>query len=399
LIFEACSIERLAMKEKIEQRVFGLFLLMVAILVYIALSTVRNMREAVNGSDWVNKTQEVINQANAVLSSLHAGDAAVRTYLLTGDPRDQGAYRSAYADMLKHLAEAKALARHGEEKDLQNRQIDELENLISNRIDFTRSIVQAREQGGLDAVRQVMTGHPEAGSMARIQRVVLNIDNQEISLLGKRDQESHLDAQATRETVYTGVAANFVLLFVASWLIRDDLAARRRAAVALEEANAQLEAKVQERTSELVKANTTLKQENLERKWSNQAIEHQLRYNQLVINSIGELVFVISKALNISRINPAVSQNTHWEPQDIVAQSLDRVLQLKTEPAAGSPPQNPITFAMGQGREIQDHAALLLTKSGQTAPVRYSMFPLLDQDKVVGAVVTVRMQNGSQKPA
>jgi len=40
----------------------------------------------------------------------------------------------------------------------------------------------------------------------------------------------------------------------------------------------------------------------------------------------------------------------------------------------------------------------LLTKSGQTAPVRYSMVPLRDHDKVVGAVVTVRMQNGSRKP-
>jgi hypothetical protein len=31
--------------------------------------------------------------------------------------------------------------------------------------------------------------------------------------------------------------------------------------------------------------------------------------------------------------------------------------------------------------------------------VRYSMIPLRDHDKVVGAVITVRMQNGPQKPA
>jgi PAS domain-containing protein len=301
--------------------------------------------------------------------------------------------------MIKHLVKTKALARHGEENDLQNRQIAELEDLISNRIDFTRSVVQSREQGGLDAARQLMTAHPEAESMNRIQRVVQNIDNQENSLLRKRDQESHMDAQATRATVFTGVAANFVLFIVVTWLLRDDLAARRRAAVAMEEANAQLEAKVQERTAELVKANTSLKQENLERKWSNQAMEHQIRYNQLIINTVGELVFVISRALNISRVNPAVSQNTHWDPQDIVSQSLDRILRLQPESSAGSPPHNPITFAMDQGSEILDHAALLLTKSGETAAVRYTMIPMRDQDKVVGAVVTVRMQNGSHNPA
>ncbi len=83
------------MKEKIEQRVIGLFVLMLAILGYIAWSSMKTPVEAKKSSDWVNKTHAIIIDVNAVLSSLHAGDSALRTYLLTGDPRDQGAYRSA----------------------------------------------------------------------------------------------------------------------------------------------------------------------------------------------------------------------------------------------------------------------------------------------------------------
>jgi CHASE3 domain sensor protein len=387
------------MKEKIEQRVIGLFVLMVVILVFIAVSAMKTPREAKESSDWVNKTHEFIIDVNAILSSLHAGDAALRTYLLTGDARDQGAYRLAYSEMIKHIEWAKALTKSREEADLQNPQILKLQNLISNRIDFTRTVAQARGQGGLDAARQLLTDHPDIESMGEIQFLVKNITDQENSLLTKRDQEAHLNALATRNTVYVGVAVNFLLLAVVVWLMRDDLAARRRAARALEDANAQLEIKVQERTAELVKTNGSLKQENLERRWSNQALDHQLRYSQLIINSIGELVFVISRALNISRINPAVSHQTHFEPQDLITQPLDRVLQWHAETAGGAPPQNPITFAMRQGREIQDREALLLTKSGQTAAVRYSMVPLHDQDKVVGAVVTVRMQTGPTKPA
>src|SRR5580700_5048908 len=111
------------MKENIEQRVVGLFVLMVAILVFITISAVRHIQETIKSNDWVNKTHAVIIEVNAVLSSLHAGDSALRTYLMTGDQRDQGAYRSAYAEMLEHLALAKALTKHGEEKDLQNPQI------------------------------------------------------------------------------------------------------------------------------------------------------------------------------------------------------------------------------------------------------------------------------------
>lgn len=387
------------MKENIEQRVIGLFLVMVAILAFVAVSAIKNIRDTIKSNDWVNKTHDVIDQANAILSSLHAGDSALRTFLLTGDPRDQGAYRVAYSDMVEHVVQAKALTKHGEEGELLNGQILDLENLISNRLDFTKKVVQARSDGGLDAARQLMVSHPDVESLDRIQRLVLNINTQEKSLLKTRDQESHMKALSTRMTVYTGVAVNFVLLVIVVWLMRDDLAARRLTAKTLEDANVQLEARVQERTAELAKTNASLKQENLERKWSNQALDHQLRYSQLIINSIEELVFVISRALNISRINPAVSHNTAWEPQDLIAQSLDRVLQLTPEGSADAAGQHPITFAMRQGREIQNRDATIVTKSGRTERVRYSMVPLHDQDKVVGAVVTVRMHNGSSPTA
>jgi hypothetical protein len=54
---------------------------------------------------------------------------------------------------------------------------------------------------------------------------------------------------------------------------------------------------------------------------------------------------------------------------------------------------------MRQGREIQDRETMMTTKTGQSIAVRYSMFPLRDQDKVVGAVITVRVINSAPKPA
>ena len=127
-----------------------------------------------------------------------------------------------------------------------------------------------------------------------------------------------------------------MLLALVLWLIKDDVAARRQAALPLAEANAQLETKVQECTVQLVESNQSLQQENLERRWSHQALDHQLRYNQLIINSIAELVFVISRALNISRVNPAVVQQTNWEPQELISQSVERVLQFPAESGRGS---------------------------------------------------------------
>jgi PAS domain S-box-containing protein len=385
------------MKENIEKRVIGLFVLMLAILAYVAVSAVHNIKESIRSNDWVNKTHDFIIQVGDILTYLHAGDAALRTYLITGDERDKQAYRVAYSTMKERFDMAKDLTRSGaEEEPLHPRMVD-LGLLISNRMEMARSVTDARKQAGLEGVAKLFAAHPELESINRIERTVNTIIHTERSLLSERDKQQHLQAQATKTTVYTGVAVNIVLVLFVFWLMRDDLAARRQAARALEEANAQLEAKVQERTAELVKTNQSLKQENLERRWSYQALDHQLRYNQLIINSIAELVFVISRALNISRVNPAVVHLTSWEPQELIAQSVERVLQLPPDPNST---QNPLAAAMRDGRELQERPAQLLCRSGKSIAVRYSLIPLHDQDKVVGGVLTVRLQEGAaQKSA
>jgi CHASE3 domain sensor protein len=385
------------MRDNIERRVFGFFILMLAILVYIAVVAVHNIQRSIKSEAWVNKTHDVIYHANQIVDYLRAGDAALSTFVVSGDGRDQAAYRAAYSTMLDKQDELKALARSGEEFLDVHRQALGLDPLIAHRIELSRSIARAREQGGLDGVRKIYLSGPDLESIENVEHAVSKLIDSEHSLLSQRDVEELAQAETTKWTVYGGVAANFVLLAFVFALLRDDLRSRRVAAKALEDANAQLELKVQERTAELVKTNQALKQENLERRWSYQALDHQSRYNQLIINSIAEMVFVVSRALNVSRINPAVVHRTNWQPQDLIAQSVLRVLQLPPE-AGTDPDQTPLSQAMRDGREIQERPAVLVTRSGQTIPVRYSLVPLHDQDKVVGGVVTVRVLEGGQRP-
>lgn len=375
------------MKDNIEKRLIGLFVLLLAILAYVAVSAVRNIQQSIKDNDWVNHTQDVILHANDVLSYLHAGDAALRSFIISGDRRDQAGYRVAYSTMVERLDQGIFLTHDNDEEKPIHKSFLDLQTLISNRIDVARSIVKARDQGGINAVKALFAANPDIESISRIERTVNSITADANKLLTERDQQQHLQAQATSTIVYVGLGVDIALLLFVLWLIRDDLVSRRKAARALEEANAQLEVKVQERTAELVQTNQALKQENLERRWSYQALDHQLRYNQLIINAIAELVIVVSRALNVSRVNPAVVHQTGWEPQDLVAQSIERVVQFPPD-AAG---QNPLTLALRDGREIQDRPAVLRTRDGRSINVRFSLIPLHDQDKVVGGVVTLRI--------
>ena len=169
------------------------------------------------------------------------------------------------------------------------------------------------------------------------------------------------------------------------WLIRSDRASRRLATTVLSEANRKLEVTVEARTRELATANDTLTQDILEQRWANQALDHQLRYNQLIINSIDDLVFVISRACNISRINPAVTRRTGFAAQDLVGGPLQRVVQSALAPGQAETLDNRLILAcMKDGRDLLDSPAVLLSQDDSRIAVTLSAYPLRDRDKTVG---------------
>ena len=175
----------------------------------------------------------------------------------------------------------------------------------------------------------------------------------------------------------------------------DGQSARDGAASALRAANNQLEAKVRERTAELVSTNELLTAENLERSWANQGLEHQLNYNNLIINSINDLVLVLTKATNISRVNPAVVRVTGFEPHELINRPFASLAQLTHGGTA--PMVDPIAQAMRDGRDLRDQGAKIQDKLGRRITVDVALFPLRDRDKVVGGVVIIHVTRPGER--
>ena len=238
------------------------------------------------------------------------------------------------------------------------------------RVAFLRSVLSARQAGGADAARGALTSDAGGAALHNIRRALEKLKDDELALLTGRDTASFLQAQAVRYTVWTGVVLDVLLLAASGWLIRNDIAARRRLADALEEANRGLTEKVRERTAELESSNKELSAENLERQWSNQALEHQLRYNHLIIDSINDLVFVLTKALNISRVNPAVALATGMSASDLVGLPLSRVARAgQPSSREAAPLADPMALALSAGRELRDLPGVLIDKLGPAAPL------------------------------
>ena len=94
--------------------------------------------------------------------------------------------------------------------------------------------------------------------------------------------------------------------------------------------------------------------------------------------------------MNISRINPAVVHLTGWEPQELVNSPLSRVVRLDGDGrGSGASAAYPLAQALKEGRDLRDQPAILEDKRGHLTPVRLTLFPLRDGDKVVGGVAVV----------
>lgn len=381
-----------AMNDNTLRRVVLLLVVGAAVFAGVAIQAVRNVNRSVATSDWVNHTHATMLEAEALRAELHRAESALRAYVGTGNVRDAAVWREAQAKIEEHLEVGLALTK-GEPASHQL--FTELATLAQARATSAAKVVDARRSGDADALRTALRQDVAGEGLGEIQGKVQRIRSGQMALLAERDRAAYLQAQSTRWTVWSGVGLGLALLGLAGWLVRDDIAARRRAAAALSEANERLETRVQERTAALADTNARLTTENLERQWANYALEHQLRYSQLIVDSISDLVFVVTKVLNVSRVNPAVVHMTGLQPPELINRPLAQVVQL-----AGDPPDerlvNPVQQALRDGRDLRNFPTSIRDKRGRSIPAELTLLPLRDADKVVGGVVTLHVKTAAQ---
>jgi len=385
------------MKDATLKRLAYVFLFISAVLISIALLAVRNIRLTAEASDWVNHTHSLIDRIDNTRSALLRSEATLRAYTATGESGDLLTLNRALGEMRNEVDLALHMADEQSEPDLHTR-LQEIDDLYKSHTELARKIVTARQADDLHALRREMDSFVRSDTASTVEQNLAYVKSRLLSRLTERDTQLYLQVQSTRWAIWSGVALDLFLLGGAGWLIRDDLANRRRAATALEEANAQLEVKVQERTAELQAANQQLSLDNLERQWANQALEHQLHYNHRIVECISDLVVVLTKAGNITRVNTAVLRFSGWEASELVKEPFGKLVRLtgtdgntSGNDGAAAALNKRIADAMKDGRDLVGQSGLALGNNGREAAARVSLYPLRDQNKIIGGILTLRL--------
>jgi CHASE3 domain sensor protein len=366
------------------RRVYACFLAICVVLALAALAAFRNISAATAAADWVNHTHATIYELDRVVGNAVTGDGAARTFLGNRDPRELVVARGEFSELDDHLESLRALTR---DDAVVSAQINALGTLAGQHAAAMLALV-APPDGNQAAAGPVLPSRSGSDTLHEIKRQAARIRAAQFALLDQHDRSAYRQAQTTRWVVGTCVALDLLLLAAVAWLVRDDIATRRRLSETLQSANEVLETKVRERTHELVAINRQLSTENRERQWAAQSLEHQLRYNQVVVDGTSDLVFVITKSLAITRINPAVSSQSGWPEEEILGRPLT---DLVRETGLAATDTSTLGSTLRHGRELRAVPAHLVDRRGGTLSGRFTLLPLRDNDKVVGGVILLQL--------
>jgi PAS domain S-box-containing protein len=350
--------------------------------------SVTNLQRANQSAQWVNHTHALIAEVNDAVAASQRAEGALHTYLLTNSPAHELLFQQGFADVAEHIEVAKALADAEPDK---SDQIAELEAALVNRAERARALLTNHRSGANEEVKAQLNNEANEVSTETI-RVARRVVAFHQKLLSERDRVAFEKDMRARTTLYIGAGLTLLMITTAGWFIRDDLAARQREAKLLAKTNEELEKRVAERTAELADANDKLSAENIEVRWSAQALEHQLRYSNLIVESVANPVVVITKALNISRVNPAMEKITGGTSVDLADQPLTNHVVLESTSGEEEESIDPLTWSLRHGQDLVERPAEVISQSGRRKPVISNLYPLRDHDKVVGGVVVLRIR-------
>jgi CHASE3 domain sensor protein len=367
-------------------KTFRIILIVFAVLAFSLIGVVayslHNLQRAHRSAQWVDHTHAYMAEITAAVAALRTAEGALNAYLLSDSPVQEVSFRHAFAELAERIEVAKAMA-EGDAQEAAD--LAGLEQALLDRAERARTLLSAHRAGATESVQEQLW-QEEAGSGLIVSRLAQRIIIRQQNLLRERDRIAFEQDAAARATLYLGAGLNLLLLIVAGWFIRDGLRARQREAESLIKANAGLEARVEERTAELAQSNRKLRAESLEGRWKTEALDHQLRYNHLIIARVASPIIVITRALNISRVNPALESLAGKTVIDLVDLPLQQVVSLTESKDA----LDPIASALRDGRDLIDISAQIKRTDRPALPVLLCLYPLQDQNHVVGGVVTLR---------
>jgi signal transduction histidine kinase len=258
-----------------------------AVLALVGTLAYRSMLKADEDRLWVTHTLLVLDKLDATMIDLLNAETGERGYILTGE----ASFLEPYNDALRHLDEdEKAVRELTADNPIQQRALDGVGPLISQRMEILRDRIEARNQEGLVAGAEIVRLGPGKEHMDRIRAEVASMKQEENRLLKLRTEEASRSSRNTRIMIAVGGVLGVGFLCIAGAIVGQEMQQRSRAEEAVRKLNDELEQRVANRTAELAERAKDLARSNSELQQFAYVASHDLQEPLRMVASFTQLL-------------------------------------------------------------------------------------------------------------
>lgn len=223
-----------------------------AVLVAISAISIYLVARARSDASWVLHTVEVENQLSLTQLQMRRAESAIRGYLLYG----QDAYRSEFEEADSSLGPSlERLRRLTVDNPAQVKLLDSLIPKTMQRFDDFRQARDLANAGKFDDAKTFLQNSAGREGMNSIRDIAIEMRNEENKLFSFRTQEADRTQSLAAIVTTAGSGLVIALAAISIFLVRRSARARDDAEQQLRDNNLNLEAAIDERTSDLREAN------------------------------------------------------------------------------------------------------------------------------------------------
>ncbi|MGO8814386.1 MAG: diguanylate cyclase [Terriglobia bacterium] len=336
------------MTNTVERSVRIGFILGCVLSVWFGLTAYLNLRHAEDARAWSIHTRTVIDQINAVQSSMQDIETAIRGYLLTGNGTFLEPCQRANAGIATQMAGLKTLT---VDNPSQQERVRELQTAVEQKITITTTLITARQKGNYDPAQIQGELELSKDSVDHIRAILASM-NQEEEDLRQRRKQAFEDAAAKTVWTLTYLAGLMFFFFTVSYVFLDrHLRGRRRAESALRES------------------------------------EDRVR---LLLDSAAEAICGVNRTGLCTFANRATLTTLGYtDSSSFLGQSIHKVAHHSRPDGTPYPVDEcPILEVVRTGTPVHGDKESFWRRDGTCFPAEFWSYPIIREGEITGAVVT-----------
>ncbi len=305
-----------------------IFLLVTVAILTNTVLTIYNIQRVEYHSKQVAHTHTVLLEIKSLLLAVVDVQTSMRGYALTGDTTYLEPYNTALATK---LADRHLLHNMVSDNPDQQARLALLEKDISLFLNHAHRGVLLRSTEGMEAAQRHVSSGEGKTLMDSIRSKAEELQEEERRLLRNRSAEAYVSYQAAHFTVLVTSGLGLAMVALGSFLVHRDMSRKEAFAQTLQKTLDELECRVQERTQELVIANSQLQEEVVSRsKAEEQAIlltEELRRSNRELEQFASVASHDLQEPLRkIQAFGDRLHNKFHDQLGDVGADYIDRIL-------------------------------------------------------------------------